>query len=108
MASLFREHKDGGWRIAWTDHEGKRKGIRIGKMNERTAQRFLDRVEMLVVATRGGGMDAETRAWLDSLDDRTHDRLVRAGIAVPRHIARPTLDAMLKQFDLPTVRNPVH
>jgi integrase len=88
MASLSREKQRSGaigWRIVWTNSEGKQKALRVGIVSKRTAERVLILVERLLELRRFGlPLDSETARWVASLDEGIAERLARLGLIAPR------------------------
>ncbi|MEI7658941.1 MAG: tyrosine-type recombinase/integrase, partial [Phycisphaerae bacterium] len=107
MASISRD-PNGTKRILFTDGSGERKTIRLGKVSTKAAESFRLRVQELIVA-KGLSLapDTDTAAWLASLPDLIHERLVRAGLARPRtKAAEVTLGELLERFDSTTLVKP--
>lgn len=78
MASISRE-PNGRRRILFMAGDGKRKTIRLGKVNQRTAEAV--KVEALVAACiTGHVVDDETSRWLAGLDQMMLDRLSGVGL----------------------------
>jgi len=88
MASLSKETTRSGkvgWRIVWTDSEGKQKALRLGQIPRRAAERMLILTERLLEARRLGlPLDPETTRWVEDLDDTIAERLARLGLIPPR------------------------
>ena len=79
MASINRE-PNGRKTIQFVAADGKRRSIRLGKMNRKAATAFRVRVEHLVSASiTGHPLDEETSRWLAGLDDIMIDRLAAVG-----------------------------
>ncbi len=97
MAGLYRESEadGGGWRVTWWNAAGKRQSVRLGSMKQRAAETVRANIEALIGAKGAGTLDADTREWLEAIDDRLHAKLVRVGLTEPRD---PTLDALVKNF----------
>ncbi|NQV26673.1 MAG: phage integrase SAM-like domain-containing protein, partial [Rhodopirellula sp.] len=84
MASIS-QLKDGRCRIEWYDGNGNRKSISLGKLSDRKAERIRDKVTELVQTMRLGlALDDSVGTWLAKLDDRTHGKLVKAGLTEAR------------------------
>jgi integrase len=100
MASISRD-KNGSKRIGWTDANGTRRSLRLGKVPLATAERMRSRVEaLLTVREYAHAPDAELAAWLGKLSDRAHDRLARLGLAGPRTRGpEPTLGTLIERFE---------
>jgi integrase len=102
MASMSRD-RNGTKRILFTDGDGERKAIRLGKASVKAAEAFRLRVEALLAAkVTGTAPDRETAAWLAELPDATHGRLARVGLAEPREgdpAASVTLGQLLTRFE---------
>tara|TARA_R110002096_G_scaffold344921_2_gene537806 strand:- start:39674 stop:41029 length:1356 start_codon:yes stop_codon:yes gene_type:complete len=99
MASLSKD-KNGTKRIMFMDPTGKRRTIRLGKINVKTAEAFLMRVERLIDASRTGtSLDAQTTQWLSELPDDTFNKLVAVDLAKPRKAeSKHTLGELLEEY----------
>lgn len=99
MASIARD-KNGTKRVCFTDAAGVRRSIRLGSVSVKAAESMRLRVESLLAdrAIRRPH-DAELATWLAELPAKTHEKLVRAGLAEEREAARTvTLGALLAAF----------
>jgi integrase len=75
---------------------GKRRTVRLGKTDQRSAERIRDRIEQLVAAVDNGlRPDADTTRWLASIGDDLHGKLCALGLAEPRESADATLAELL-------------
>lgn len=84
MASLSNE-RNGTKRIQWTDANGKRPAIRLGKIPKKAAESFKLQLERLIAAQRTGTpLDAQTAQWLSDLPEATYAKLAENGLAEPR------------------------
>ncbi len=99
MASISRD-KNGTKRILFMDQYGKRRTIRLGKTNQKTAESFLMRVERLIDAQRTAtGIDSQTMLWLNELPDAMYAKLTRVGLVASRQASQDqTLGALLEQY----------
>ena len=101
MASVSRD-KGGTKRLLFTDGDGERRAIRLGKVSVKSAETFRHRVESLLSAKlTGAAIDRETSAWLAELPDTMHKRLVRVGLAETREddpAAKAKLGELLDRF----------
>ena len=80
MASISKE-PNGRRRILFVAGDGKRKTIRLGKVNQRTAEAVRVKVEALVAAgITGHAVDDETSRWLAALDQIMLDKLSSVGL----------------------------
>ena len=66
---------------------GKRRSIRVGKMNRRQAEEIRTRVEELLAAGLSGLVPSDTAAFLIDCPDALHCKLVQVGLAQPRQSA---------------------
>ena len=83
MASISRE-PNGSKTIQFVDGD-KRRSVRLGKFSEKAALSVRVKVESILAAQASGQpLDQETAAWLGRIDDKLHNRLVRAGLVQPR------------------------
>ncbi|MSQ96750.1 MAG: site-specific integrase [Gemmataceae bacterium] len=88
MASISRD-PNGRRRILFTDRDGGRKTIRLGKVSQRMAEEIKIKVEALNAAKIGGcSLDRETAAWVANLGDGLHGKLAAVGLTEPRRTAR--------------------
>ncbi len=99
MASISKESN--GRRTIQFFHpkDGRRRSLRLGKVDQKTAQKVHLRVECLVSAlNQGVSVDDETARWLAGLDDAFRDRLVAVGLATgrPRAFLKHFLDEYLQ------------
>ena len=102
MASVTRE-KNGCVRIWFKDADGNRKGIRIGKMNDKYAERFKDHVEELVTGSITNTRPNEDSArWVMGLPDAMQDKLAHAGLieiqSTEPEAAAPALEAFMDSW----------
>ena len=99
MASLAFD-KSGTTRLLFTDQTGKRRTIRLGKIDRQSARSFKAFAERLIASQRlGTSIDPQTTAWLASLSDPIHERLARVGLAEPRERSEtPTLGRVLDAY----------
>jgi integrase len=99
MASVSRD-ANGTKRVLFTDGDGERRSVRLGKVSVKAAESFRLRVEALLAAKElHQSPDAELAAWLHDLPERMHARLVRVGLTDPRASAtRVTLGGLLAAF----------
>ena len=82
------------------DTSGKRRTIRLGKLNVKAAESFLMRIERLIDAQRTGtSIDSQTAQWLTHLPDEMHAKLVNAGLVENRQQSEThTLGTLLEQY----------
>lgn len=96
MASITRE-SNGRRTIQFVGADGKRRSIRLGKVDAKIAATIRIHVEHLVnSACHGTAIPAATAQWLSTVADTLHDRLVRVSLVAPR--ARVTLAGLLDGF----------
>ena len=105
MAGLSID-KNGLKRITFTNGDGERKAIRIGRPSKKVAETFRLRVAELNAAKIAGiPIDSEMARWLASLPDKLYTRLAAAGLVDDRERRDLTLGALLDTFfDRLTVR----
>jgi integrase len=83
MASI--SNSNGRRTIQVSGRDGKRRSIRLGKCDARTADGVVLHVERLLVAQRTGmPLAQETADWLGNINDDLRRRLERAQVAEPR------------------------
>ncbi len=99
MASVSRD-ANGTRRVLFTDREGERKTVRLGRVSTKTADTFRLKLQDVIAARfTETAIDAEVARWMADLPDRMYSRLVRAGLADPRtSAARVTLGGLLAAF----------
>ena len=80
MASIIRQ-KSRRWIIQFSDQDGKRKTIRLGKVNRRIAEAVKVHIEQLIAARMGNHIpNDQTTRWLASLDESLLEKLAAAGL----------------------------
>lgn len=99
MASVSNDG-NGRRRILFTNADGERKAIRVGKMTAKAAEFVCNKVERILEAQLSvSAIDAETARWLGELPDTLHKRLVAVGLTESRTVAAvTTLDGLLQSF----------
>lgn len=100
MASVSRD-ANGTKRVLFTDGDGERRCVRLGKTPAKSAESFRLRVEALLSAKElRQSPDAELSAWLRDLPERMYARLARVGLVESRtKAAVVTLANLLERFD---------
>lgn len=85
MASLSST-KTGVRKIQYSDRDGKRQTLRLGKMTKDAAKGFRSMVEHLISAHHtGSAIPGDVAKWLDnSVSDLLHSRLVKLKLCPPR------------------------
>jgi integrase len=79
MASLAKDNR--GWRLLFVGQDGRRRTLRLGRVDRRTAESIRYHVENLLVAkTAGVPVRPETAVWLAGVGSKLRERLVRAGL----------------------------
>ena len=87
MASVI-DDPNGRRRIQFTDPDGKRQTIRLGKIARNVAEQFARHVEELVSARAGSyAVHPRTAAWLGDLGDKYHEKLVAVSLVEARESA---------------------
>ncbi len=99
MASLAND--PGGTRRILVMVDGQRKTVRLGKMPKKKAERVLQHIEALASCRiDGSAPHDETARWLAGLPDVLRGRLVRAGLAAPRHGSRSlSIGQLIKDYE---------
>lgn len=99
MASISRD-KNGTKRLQWSNTDGKRSTIRLGKINVKAADRFLARFEQLLAAiSTNTPIDLQTAEWISDLPDSTHQKLAKHGLVESRVKERAhNLGSMLEDY----------
>ncbi|GAB6187542.1 tyrosine-type recombinase/integrase [Thermopirellula anaerolimosa] len=77
MASVAKDGK--GWRILFSAPDGRRKTIRLGRVDKKTAESIRVHVEALLAARISGlPVRQATATWLSTIGDALKERLARA------------------------------
>src|SRR5215510_7966919 len=99
MASISRD-ANGTKRVLFTDGDGERRAVRLGRASVKAAESFRLRVEALLSAKElHQSPDTELSAWLRELPQRMYDRLARVGLVESRSkSAVVTLTNLLDRF----------
>jgi len=96
MASICND-PNGRRRLQFTDSNGRRQTVRLGKVGKRAAETIQSHVEHLLNAQFAKQpVEAETARWVASLEDVLHTKLAKVGLIRPR--ASTTLKAYLDDF----------
>lgn len=75
------------WEIQFKGLDGKKRSIRLGKVQQRLAESVRLRVDRILAARRfAEPLDAETRQWLIATSPDVFARLARAGLVTPRGV----------------------
>ena len=103
MASLIKTigGKKPSRAVQFTDVDGDRRTVRLGKVGLEPARRFKTKLEALLSSRiTGSSPDVETSAWLAGLSDIMHAKLAGVGLVDPREPApvAPTLGAWLDKY----------
>lgn len=100
MASVGTDKNNGHRRILFVAGDGSRKTVRLGKCDERAAERICGHVENLLAAKLSRQpIPRDTAVWLEEIGDKLHDRLARAGLVDPRTPAPAVkLDAFIDGY----------
>jgi len=98
VASLATD-PNGSRRVLFVDADGRRRTVRLGRMDRRSAEGVRRHVEALLAAKLSGQpVPRDTARWLADVSDVLHDRLARAGLVEPRRRqAAVTLGAFLDE-----------
>jgi len=102
MASIHKERRGGNvyYRLQFYDKDNRRRSMRLGTINKKSADTIRVRVEDLVSASiAGGSPNNETARWLAEIGDDVAQKLATAGFAsyVPRRESA-TLGAFLESY----------
>jgi integrase len=99
MASVI-DDPNGRRRVMFVAPDGKRKAVRLGKVDRRAAESFARRVELILSATiTKTAIDADTARWVAELPDAAYAKLAAVGLATARGAAQlgPWLDGFLAE-----------
>ena len=102
MATLCKEQcKDNkiAYRLVFSDGNGKRRSLRLGKMPKKAAETVKSHVEEIISCRLAGrSLTAETSDWLGKLPDDTLAKLAKAELVTfQRHTLGELLEAFRKQ-----------
>jgi len=85
MASLTRDSAPGSWRILFVAADGRRRTIRLGRLDRRGAEGVLRHVEALHACKLAGQpIPRDTALWVGGLGPVLRQRLARVGLIVDR------------------------
>lgn len=99
MASLSHD-KNGTRRILFVGPDGKRKPIRLGRMNQKDAEHVLYRVEdLLASAISKRAWSRDLAGWVADLDPKLAEKLYRVKL-IPKcgEIATDTLESFIRAY----------
>lgn len=86
MASIA-DDPNGRRRILFVASDSKRKTIRLGKCDRKTAEQVCRHVETLLAArTNGDTIPTLTAGWLNTIGDTLRDKLAAVGLIEPREV----------------------
>jgi len=99
VASLTTNDK-GSRRILFSDANGYRQAIYLGRMPKKNAEQILRRVEEIIAGRIAGTAPSpDLAAWVRDLPDQFHQKLVKAGLAEPRETNNQiTLGGLMDEF----------
>lgn len=99
MASISRD-PSGNRTIQFVGADGKRRSIRLGKLNKRQAEEIKIKVEALAASKKANlPLLNETAGWVAGIGDDLHSRLVAVGLLEGRQKKEsPTLDRFITDF----------
>ena len=98
MASISST-PDGRRTIQFVAADGKRRTIRLGKVNRHQAETIKIKVEALAAAVKSAlPVDNDTAGWLAKIGDDLHSKLVAVGLTQARQTSCPTLSAFLDGY----------
>lgn len=99
MASLSND-PNGFRRLTFSESDGSRRTIRLGKMPRKAAEVVRLRVQALIACDRAGvPWDADLASWVGSLHDELHERIARVGLVPPRATTAATVGDLLQRFE---------
>lgn len=98
MASIVKQ-ATGRREVQFMGIDGKRRTIRLGRVDQKVADTVRVRVEELLSAkATGESVSPQTAHWLRSLSDMFHERLARAKLVSPREVDVTRTDLTLHEF----------
>ena len=100
MASISHDPRTGRRTVQFIGADGKRRSIRLGRVDKRQAEGVRGFIENLAAARLSGrAADPATAQWVSALLPVFHKRLVRAGLTEPREQEqRPTVAEWVLAF----------
>ncbi len=97
MATIGRD-KNGRRRILFVDRDGKRRTVRLGRVDQRTAEAVCRHAEALLSAKLSGQpLVRETAVWVASMGEPLRGRLVKVGL-IDAEPACPTLAEWCERY----------
>jgi integrase len=88
VASIAND-PNGAKRVLFSDKDGKRKTIRLGKLPIKMAREICGRVERILAAKLANvALDLDTVNWLSGVGDELHGKLAAVGLVQPRASAK--------------------
>jgi integrase len=98
MASISKE-PNGHRSIQFRAVDGKRRTIRLGKVNQKTADALKIKVEALSAAALSAvSLDDETAKWLGNIPDDLAKKLAAVGLATGRNVQTKGLDDFIAAY----------
>jgi integrase len=98
MASISTDHR-GNRIVQFIGTDKKRRSIRLGKVDVKTARDVQRRIEALNIAqVTGQTISRDLADWLATIGDAFHQRLAAAGLIMARDGTTPELGAFLADF----------
>ena len=98
MASISTD-SNGNRIVQFVAKDRRRKGVRLGKMPMKDAERFKTKIEALNVATiTGFSIDGETARWVTELGQVFHEKLANVGLIQPREFHDCELASFVNQY----------
>lgn len=95
MASISND-ANGTKRVLFTDANGGRKAIRLGRITAKRADEIRGRVETLLSClVTHTAIDTDTSRWIESIGPSLRKKLATAGLISPRHTSAATLTTYL-------------
>jgi len=97
MASVAKDGK--GWRILFVAPDGKRKTLRLGRVDKKTAESIRVHMEALLAARISGlPVQQATAAWLNTIGETLKEKLARLGLIDLQPAASMTLKTFLEDY----------
>ena len=94
MASIAND-PNGCRRLQFSDVDGKRRTVRLGKMTKKDAEAVRVKVESILGAqVSGQAIAQETARWVAQLGDKLHEKLAKVGLVEARAVT--ALGAFIK------------
>jgi len=101
--SAIIKRSNGSFEIRYSDADGKRRSLYVGKIPKRDAESIGSKVDHIVGRqVTGGSPDHPVNEWLSTLPERLYTKLAKQALAPPRE---PHPDAAIEVAVAPTIEH---